>query len=441
MSKSLNGAATLQTVADAAALASIYRPYRRTIFQGLPVVTSRPNGQNLNTGNLSNGTDTSGNYRYLHQCLVGASDICLVYGNYYSGGTPGPNSITVTAAVENPTAATQNNNGQTGAKLQVTWGGAPSVTIQPGGIVVSDPIPMRLPAGQYLATRTYVSVSAAGQKWPVDLYTIQGSWEGATRGAPATDLTMSSTTTIGQSTEAGYGPIAVIGTPFTARTPCVGLVGDSILYGSGDTNPNGMGFAVRALAAANIPYISVAKPGEQASSVNTEAGFQKRMALTAACTAVIEEYGQNDRANGRTLAQIQADRLTLWGYYADRGIKVYATTNTPNTTSTDSWATTTNQTLTSSESIRTQLNDWLRDGAPIDATSKAAVPRGTTSNVLRAGSPGHPLVGYIEVADTVETARNSGIWKASYTGDGTHPNATGHAAAASAIPTAKLALV
>jgi hypothetical protein len=195
---------------------------------------------------------------------------------------------------------------------------------------------------------------------------------------------------------------------------------------------------VWALGAARIPYMNVAKPGEQATSIANEVSFRKRMMLTSACTAVVEEYGQNDRGSGRTLVQMQADRKTLWDFYVDRGIKVYATTNTPHTTSTDTWATTINQTVTAKEAIRVQLNDWLGDGAPIDATTKVAVATGTSSNVLRAGAAGHPLSGYFEVADAVETARNSGIWKASNTGDGIHPNATGHTAA---IDTAKLALV
>jgi hypothetical protein len=131
-----------------------------------------------------------------------------VYGNYYNGGTAGPNNITVKASVENPTFGTVTNTGQVGAKLDVTFRGAASVVIEPGGVVVSDLIPMRLLADQYLATRTYVSVASAGQKWPIDLYTKSSNWEGATRGAP----------------------IAVIGVPFSAtRISFVGLVGDSIM--------------------------------------------------------------------------------------------------------------------------------------------------------------------------------------------------------------------
>jgi lysophospholipase L1-like esterase len=95
------------------------------------------------------------------------------------------------------------------------------------------------------------------------------------------------------------------------------------------------------------------------------------------------------------------------------GLPVFQNTITPSTTSTDSWATTGNQTPESSNAVRVQVNDWIR-----------TVPS--------------PLSGYFEIADLAETARNSGIWKAGYTSDGLHPNATGHSALAAGIDVSKL---
>jgi hypothetical protein len=202
-----------------------------------------------------------------------------------------------------------------------------------------------------------------------------------------------------------------------------------------------MGFAQRAVLAANLPYMNVAKPGEKATDIaTTPTEFLKlRMVSTMACTKVIEGYSRNDWANSRTLAQIQADKLTIWGWFYARNIPVYAWTSIPGTTSTDSWATVGNQTTVAGESVRLTLNAWIRDGAPIDATTRAAVVVGTSSNVLRIGAATHPVAAYWELADTVESARDSGKWKASYTADGTHPNATGHAAMAAGVVTANLA--
>jgi hypothetical protein len=417
------------------------RPYRDSVFGGRPIVCSRPNGFTLNTGNLSNGTDTSGNYRYMHKVLVDCSDIRLVYANYYNGVSFTANAITVKAAIEYPAVAAVGNGGQTGAKLRAWFKGVRSFTLDPAAWIVSDPIAIDLTAGQIIYTRTYVSVASAGMVWPVDLYTKSGNWEGATRGAPATDLVDSSGSTIAQSTEAGFGPVAIIGTPKSGRPGVIGIVGDSISYGSGDTDPNGMGFAQRAVLAANLPYMNVAKPGEKATDIaTTPTEFLKlRMVSTMACTKVIEGYSRNDWANSRTLAQIQADKLTIWGWFYARNIPVYAWTSIPGTTSTDSWATVGNQTTVAGESVRLTLNAWIRDGAPIDATTRAAVVVGTSSNVLRIGAATHPVAAYWELADTVESARDSGKWKASYTADGTHPNATGHAAMAAGVVTANLA--
>lgn len=49
------------------------------------------------------------------------------------------------------------------------------------------------------------------------------------------------------------------------------------------------------------------------------------------------------------------------------------------------------------------------------------------------GEPAHPLVGFFELADLAESARNSGRWRPSYTADGIHPNATGAATMSAGI--------
>ncbi len=99
---------------------------------------------------------------------------------------------------------------------------------------------------------------------------------------------------------------------------------------------------------------------------------------------------------------------------------------TPYTNGTDAWATVANQTPNgSAETNRLDYNVWIRDGAPIDSTTKAPVAIGAAG--LRAGQAGHPLAGYIDAADLGESARNSGKWKAGYTSDGLHPNAVGAA--------------
>jgi hypothetical protein len=102
-------------------------------------------------------------------------------------------------------------------------------------------------------------------------------------------------------------------------------------------------------------------------------------------------------------SNLKSYAAALWQRWASRGILTWATTLTPQASSTDSWATVGNQTVmdTTKESFRTAYNDWLRSGAPLDAVTKAPVAIGT-SGALLAGTNGHPLKGYFEVADLAE---------------------------------------
>jgi hypothetical protein len=75
-------------------------------------------------------------------------------------------------------------------------------------------------------------------------------------------------------------------------------------------------------------------------------------------------------------------------------------------TSTDGWTTLENQTVTNGGAERLELNDWIR-----------TLPEG--------------LDGYFELADLIESSRDSGKWRTfeteNYiTDDGTHPNDNGH---------------
>jgi hypothetical protein len=112
---------------------------------------------------------------------------------------------------------------------------------------------------------------------------------------------------------------------------------------------------------------------------------------------------------------------------------VYQTTITPRTTSTDGWATVANQTVVAGcGQPRTDLNAWLRAGAPVNGS-------GTPVAIGTAGAVPCPyLTGIYDAAATVEDATDPTKWKAAtvLTGDGVHPNATGHALMAAAINTA-----
>jgi hypothetical protein len=189
---------------------------------------------------------------------------------------------------------------------------------------------------------------------------------------------------------------------------------------------------------ANIPYITLARFGEQGAAFNSSKAF--RLAVAQFCTHVVEGYGDNDFApsgGNASLALLQSSMLGIWFSLARQGLKVWRVSILPRTTSTDAWATIGNQTVGGNDAARTGFNDWLRAGAPISPTTLAAVAIGT-GGALVMGVTGHPLTGYFEIADLVETSRNSGVWKApGYTTDGIHPNGNAHVLIGTNIDTTK----
>lgn len=407
----------VQSTTAAATTAAGLRRSSASIFRGMIPIARRC--VNLGTGNQSNGTDTSGMYRRCHPIMVDCSEIRLVFSNYYGANAAliadGPNDITVQAAVELPVAAVTFTQQQS---FPVTVNGIKSFTVPAGGSVVSDPIPYTGKVGQLMYVQTYVSVASAGMKWSTSFSalgsgTVANMWEGGTTGAPTTNLVGG--TSNGPVGNVGtYGPSAIIGTPApNAAVPKVGyFFGDSIQYGSSDYTSQWEGWAGRAAAAQGVPYVNVSHPGEQVAQVQ---GIYARHRLPYAVGAdfAITNYGRNDLANigGITLATFQANLIAWWTQLSFRGLRVYQTTITPKSTSTDTWMTVANQTAdtaNSYESNRVAANTWLRDGAPM--TAGVAVATGT-SGALRMGSTGHPLTGIIEIADMVETARNSGKFK------------------------------
>ena len=191
------------------------------------------------------------------------------------------------------------------------------------------------------------------------------------------------------------------------------IIGDSIATGSGDssnTSTGCMGYIERGLAL-QYPIHRASLPNDKGYIVANNI-MPKRFIFSQYCNIAICQYGVND-LRYYTENEIKDALLKLWEELNARGMKVYQCTITPVTTSIDEWVTTENQTTAEYNNIRVSLNEWIR-------------------------TKPYPLSGYFEIADLAETSRNSGIWKASYTDDGTHPNVTGHTALSVGIDTTKL---
>lgn len=382
-------------------------------------------------GAASNGVVDNGNSRKRHTALSNATGVRLGYANIRGRDEVSQTqTITVRAGLELAN----------GFVAPVFFGGKRSVTIEVGAIVFSDPVGVELVGGQFFWTRTNVTV-AAGGKWPqqggnpnLQSNTVAAWGEGAdfTNGVTQADKTL--TGTIGTNSVGHYSPFVVVGVGPSLPSTIVGITGDSITSGLGDSTiiDAGRGFVRRALGG-TIPYISIAASGESALEKDNY-----RRGLLRGCTSIITNLGVNDLINNRALETfIKPDLIRRWTDYAALGAPVFQCTITPVASSAD-WSTTV-QTPFASSANRIALNNWIRAGAPIDPATRVAVAIGTVG-ALVAGQSGHPLAGYFETADTVETARDSGIWKPNYTADGTHPTTAGHIAMAAAVNVAALTL-
>lgn len=361
---------------------------------------------------------TTGTSRRPHTVAIASTDLRLVFTNWAnSGATSTPNyndkdstgPITIKASVEIG-----------GTIYRLTFGGNDTVTIAGGGWVQSDPLPIDMAAGTVFYSRTFL---ASGGTWHYNGYT--GSTTGQGGWVTTTDLTAPGSAAVADVAFVPiYGPSAIIGKPLGGSGRSILVVGDSIGHGYGDApgatawqgrNINnaklaGGGFIARALYTV-VGFLNAAIPGDSAEWFVTIAGHFRRMTWASSATSVICQYGRNDISGGRTLAQIQADLLTIWTMAANRGAKAFQTTITPRTTSTDGWRSVGAQTKDANDAVRVALNGWLRAGAPIDPNTKAAVAVGTAGALL-AGSQNHPLTGVFEIADLVEYRRDDGRFMA-----------------------------
>lgn len=320
------------------------------------------------------------------------SALQIVLPNWYTlvGVETGVGAVaTVTASVEYPS----------GTFTQILFSGSASGTIADGAQLLSDLCTIAIPKDTQFWIRVYYTNTAGIP------YTScqQGSVGDVHRiGASGiVDQTMSGTIT-NNSGGTGYFPAAILG--YTRRAS-VFLAGDSRTFGQGDTSvltPGDQGELARSIGP-TLAYVNCGIPSERANFWATASNVVNRRAIAAYCSHVVMQHGINDLAAARTDAQLRTDINTMAAYFA--GKTIFLTTLAPETTSTDSWATTANQTAvanfsTAGNGRRETHNAWRR-----------TVPSGFTA--------------CFEIADVVESARDSGKWQvdgtaSKYTADGVH---------------------
>src|SRR5579859_1154693 len=207
----------------------------------------------------------------------------------------------------------------------------------------------------------------------------------------AVATTPSASPTDNQSRRAYAGPITLIG-PRTGD--CIALVGDSRQVGYGDLIDSSydVGNCARSIGPI-YDYMNLGCGGDRMGSYVFNKSLRSAL-VNSYATIVIDEFGVNDVDTlGLTVAGIQAYKARVQGAFI--GKRYLTTTIEPVSTSTDSWATTANQTINTFSANRVAYNDAVRAGTlpylelanPVEATldSSKWVVNGTANYTTKDG--------------------------------------------------------
>lgn len=308
-----------------------------------------------------------------------------------------PNWYVVQGGAETNTGGTltlfaaANVNG--GTLTRITWSAASSIAIADGATAVSDSLALSFNSGDTICVREF-GTAAAGRTFGINNLTtaIGDALNVATSGL--SDLTLGGVITNNSSTNF-ITPAAIIA---SITAPSIAIIGDSICHGTGDTvdTTGDMGSIARSIGP-TFAYMNLCVGSDQAHLF--VASHAKRVALiNSYASHVVNAEGRNDLNASRTAAQLEADMLTISGYFG--GQPIVATTIAPTSTSSDSWATTGNQAQGSDHAQRTTYDTVVRSGLSWAAH-------------------------FSEIALALEFSDD--IWKVTglangYTADGVHPN-------------------
>lgn len=302
------------------------------------------------------------------------SDLQVVYANPVSS-----NPVTIKVAVDIG-----------GTIYKVFFAGERNKLIEAGAVVISDPVGFPVAKGTLVKIRTYADAGIG------NVIKANNTNYDTSGGGSVDSVDYADSGTITLKSAHIFSPNFLIG---ICDDPCLLVIGDSISEGYngwqgflagwirdhfGGKTANGYHVGL------NANILQFSKNGLATNAIRNGSFAQTRQLFRFADVALIELGVVNMGAAGMT-----EETQQLWDDLDAIGLRVWQTTITPRSTSTDGWATIENQTA-SNLSSTTTFNEWVR----------------TTPT---------PLTGYIEVANTVSSDVNSGIWKAGWTTDGLHP--------------------
>lgn len=303
----------------------------------------------------------------------------------------------------------------------MTWAGASTIALSTTvRLASSDVVPgVTIPAGAQYWIHTYnaggaaANIACAVHVATAAVLGVNDVKYAMTAFAPAHQ-------TGGEAATSTFGPFLVTGRIAADNARSVYVMGDSITYGTGDITTVGAkgatGYLQRALDTQGLGYGFMGVGGM--SAFDLRALIDANNVTIDAWTTVIKTYatdivwayGVNDLRLARTRAQLYADNQVLYTEFPAQA--AHQITITPRSDTTDSYATTANQTA-------------RVDGTYAGLTTANTEIRAVQTNVDRV----------IDSAAAAMSALNSNIWTAppAATTDGTHPTSVKSASMATAI--------
>lgn len=329
--------------------------------------------QGVTTANWS-AANTPATFRQRHPLIYDATNIRVVFFGYGQSGQSahdGEENPNNTSGAESFTTLTVRCGLEaflpgTGGNITYpfTFNGLKTLTLDPGGIAISDPLGVHLQAAtqSFFYIRTFVTTA---NQYPLGVQPLASDNEGF---VATTDLT--GYNAVGGFAGGGnqFQPWLVLGHTSPRNRVVVGIVGDSIIQGSKNqqadgatisTTTNDRGPAQQALGT-TYPFINIARDSDLASTFANTRLTQARHAVIALCSHAIIAYGRNDLANSVAAATVYASLKTICTYARLQGAKAVLCTILPETTSSDSWVTAVNQTVNTHEAARVSLNALIR---------------------------------------------------------------------------------
>lgn len=391
---------------------------------------------------LSNGTSqVSGTDKLPFSVFADATALQFLYVGGSCGttgliGSPG-NSITFRASVDRVSQQVTIPFAS-GTAADISGSTMPGVILPDSSVMLSEPLPLAFLQGDQHYVRTY-KVVAAGEKWPTTMIfpdTVLSRTTDAIGGGAVT--TGADTTTVtGASMGApaagkyAFGPTAIIGVmPKPIKVAMVN--GDSIANGYAVTK----GYIRKALEESGSFGVHT-DACDGATMLNYNRYDQVWGVLAPYADLCALHMGTNDLQNASitTLAAYQTE-LRKYLVRVASCSSLWVATILPRTSSTDVWATVTNQGVLSWESLRIEINNWLRTSAMAWAAALGLPLRGVIENCVgfEVNSDGSPMA----LVSGAQVAGTGGRWPVGATTDGIHPGNVGSASLALLVPVAAM---